>query len=240
MIDTIIVNARAVCPDGTKQGCIAIDGGKIQFVGPQFMMPQARTVIDAEERFVIPGLVDPHVHYGLYGDDDFVKNCKRDWEPDALGALFGGVTTVMPMLMSPGSYVPVVRDLIEWGNKRSAVDFALTPIVHQEHHLKEIVQGVRLLRLKNAAGMAVIRTVWPSPARVLMPDSRSTRDGNMMTGVTAGARRCRARVLVALACALAAGIAAADGPRPVRRVGDRASRWLRHDGIPGAGDPCHR
>lgn len=74
-----------------------------------------------------------------------------------------------------------------------------------------MVVGRSLAAVRDRGMYAVITSGWPSPAQVFMPGSRSTRDGNMMTGVTAGARRCRARVLVALACALAAGIAAADG-----------------------------
>jgi dihydropyrimidinase/dihydroorotase len=59
---------------------------------------------------------------------------------DGVSALYGGVTTVVPMIMAEGSYVPLVRDLIEWGNAKSPVDFALTPIIHTDQHVAEIPQ----------------------------------------------------------------------------------------------------
>lgn len=137
MIDTVIINAKVVTPREISHGCIAIDEGKIQLVGPRFLMPESRELIDAQDGFVIPGLVDPHVHYGLVGPEPFVERVKRDWEPDGIGALFGGVTTTMPMLMSPGAYAPMIRSLIDWGEHRSALDFGFTIVVHREEHLGE-------------------------------------------------------------------------------------------------------
>ena len=71
MIDTVIINAKIVTPNDITHGCIAIDGGRIEMVGPHFLMPKSREVIDAEERFVIPGFVDPHVHYGIMSEPTF-------------------------------------------------------------------------------------------------------------------------------------------------------------------------
>lgn len=141
MIDKVITNAKIVTPVEIVHGSIAIDRGRIEMVGPEFLMPKAREVIDAGGRFVIPGLVDPHVHYGLLGSDSFKENCKRDWRLDSVGAAFGGVTTVMPMLMTKSrkdSYIPIVEELTGWGAENSAVDFAFTVIVSQEHHLTEM------------------------------------------------------------------------------------------------------
>lgn len=138
MIDTVVVNAKVVTASEIVYGAIAIDGGRIEMVGSERQMPKARQVIDAGGRFVIPGLVDPHVHYGLVGSKSFADNCKRDWRPDSVGAAFGGVTTVMPMLMARDSYVPLAEDLMGWGAENSAVDFAFTVIVHDEQHLKDM------------------------------------------------------------------------------------------------------
>jgi dihydropyrimidinase len=139
MVDTVIANAKIVTPTEIIRGSIAIDDGRIEMVGPHFLMPKATQVIDAGERFVIPGLVDPHVHYGLVGSGSFSENCKRDWRPDSVGAAFGGVTTVMPMLMAAkDSYVPLTKDLMQWGAHNSAVDYAFTVIVAQERHLSDM------------------------------------------------------------------------------------------------------
>ena len=138
MIDTVIINAKIVTPNDITHGCIAIDGGRIEMVGPHFLMPKSREVIDAEERFVIPGFVDPHVHYGIMSEPTFAEHCKHDWKADSVGAAFGGVTTVLPMLQSNESYVPLVEELIGWGNTNSAVDYAFTVIVHQDLHMDDM------------------------------------------------------------------------------------------------------
>lgn len=138
MIDKVISNAKVVTPVEIIHGSIAINGGRIEMLGPEFLMPKARQVVDAGGRFVIPGLVDPHVHYGLVGSQSFKENCKRDWRSDSVGAAFGGVTTVMPMLMAKDSYIPVAEELTRWGAENSAVDFAFTVIVSQERHLDDM------------------------------------------------------------------------------------------------------
>ena len=138
MIDKVIANAKIVTPSEVVHGSIAVDDGRIELIGPGFLMPKAKQTVDAGGRYVIPGLVDPHVHYGLVGTAPFKENCKRDWRPDSVGAAFGGVTTVMPMLMEKDSYIPVAKELRRWGEENSAVDFAFTLIVSQEHHLRDL------------------------------------------------------------------------------------------------------
>jgi len=134
MIDTVITNAKVVTPTDIVLGSIAIDRGRIELVAPQFLMPKSREVIDAGGRFVVPGLIDPHVHYGITAKPTFADNCKRDWKADSVGAAFGGVTTVLPMLQSSQSYIPLAKELMGWGGQHSAVDFAFTVIVFKDHH----------------------------------------------------------------------------------------------------------
>lgn len=140
MIDTTVVNAKIVTPRDVVYGAIAVDGGRIEMIGPEWQMPKSREVIDAKQRFVIPGIVDPHVHYGLIPEPGgtFAEACKRDWRPDSVGAAFGGVTTVMPMLMSHETYVPTTKELIGWANENSAIDFAITVIVHSDEHMDDM------------------------------------------------------------------------------------------------------
>ena len=53
--------ARRVIPDGA----VAIEGGRIQAVGPAAALPQAAArVIDASGHAVLPGLIDGHAHAG--------------------------------------------------------------------------------------------------------------------------------------------------------------------------------
>ena len=93
-------------------------------VGPRFLMPKSREIIDAEDCFVIPGFVDRHVNYGIMSEPSFAENCKHNGKADSIGAAFGGVTIVLPMLQSNESYLSLADELMEWGNEDSAVDYA--------------------------------------------------------------------------------------------------------------------
>lgn len=49
-------------------GMILIEGGKIQYLGPKFPLPEGTEVIDASASVVIPGLIDLHSHLGFHAD----------------------------------------------------------------------------------------------------------------------------------------------------------------------------
>ncbi len=65
-VDTIIRNAKIVSPEGITAGGIAIKGGKIVATGDDAYLPEADKTIDAGGKHVIPGILDVHVHYGVY------------------------------------------------------------------------------------------------------------------------------------------------------------------------------
>ncbi|NHI02353.1 Dihydroorotase [Candidatus Nitrosotalea sp. TS] len=62
--DSIILNSHVVLPSGTVDKNIVIDDGKI--VGLTNDTPQCDTKIDGRGLVALPGLIDPHVHYGVY------------------------------------------------------------------------------------------------------------------------------------------------------------------------------
>ncbi|MEM3421186.1 MAG: amidohydrolase family protein [Candidatus Hadarchaeum sp.] len=87
LVDTAIKNCRIVGVDGTVAGGIAIDNGKIIAIAKDPNLPSADRYIDAKGRFVIPGVIDPHVHYSLYRP--FEEDCKSETK----AAVAGGITT---------------------------------------------------------------------------------------------------------------------------------------------------
>jgi imidazolonepropionase-like amidohydrolase len=125
---TTIVKCRALF-DGTSEAlvrsaAILIEGSAIAAVTPlKDLPPQTSTgarVIDASEWFVIPGLIDSHVHLGgnteeqlLFGNADPAYAALRALE-NAGKAVRGGLTTVRDC-GSPGSSVLAIRDAIRRG-----------------------------------------------------------------------------------------------------------------------------
>ena len=59
--DIVVRGGRVVTPSGVQQGGIAIKDGRFAAVGDVDTGDAART-IDAEDRWVLPGVVDSHVH----------------------------------------------------------------------------------------------------------------------------------------------------------------------------------
>jgi len=52
-----------VTPHGRVRAGLAVEGGKIIAIGRESELPGAEHTIDASGRYVLPGLIDPHVHF---------------------------------------------------------------------------------------------------------------------------------------------------------------------------------
>jgi len=85
-VDTLIAGGTVVLPETTRRASIAIDGGNIVAVGNREEFPEPSTTIDATDKIVMPGVVDPHVHI----DDMFSMD---SYESATAAAALGGVTT---------------------------------------------------------------------------------------------------------------------------------------------------
>jgi dihydropyrimidinase len=96
MYDLVIKNGRVVVPHGIMETDVGISGGIIQSIG--FLnSPEAHEIIDASDNFVLPGLIDPHVHLN---DFDPPTNSKApdNYFDGTYAAAFGGNTTVIDFL----------------------------------------------------------------------------------------------------------------------------------------------
>ncbi|WP_010524907.1 amidohydrolase [Nesterenkonia sp. F] len=119
----VITGARIVPVTAEPfHGALVVTDGRIAALGPDVEVPAGHEVVDASGGWVLPGLVDAHVHLGVHeegegwaGDDtnettDPVTAAARAIDavnPDDLGfddALAGGVTSVN---VNPGSANPI-------------------------------------------------------------------------------------------------------------------------------------
>ena len=85
-VDTIIRGGQVVTSSQVLDAAVAIQGDKIVAVAPEHLLPPADRVIDAEGKFVLPGLIDAHVH--LDGHDDYALGARA--------AAHAGMTTLIP------------------------------------------------------------------------------------------------------------------------------------------------
>ena len=90
--DTLIVNGRVVTATDTYPADIAISGGKIEAIGKGLPRCNSRKVIDAENKYVLPGGIDVHTHLDMpFGG----TTSADDFETGTRAALFGGTTTLI-------------------------------------------------------------------------------------------------------------------------------------------------
>ena len=91
-VDLLVRDGRLVTPQGTLEASLAVADGVIVAIGNPGALPPAAEVIDARGRFVLPGVIDSHVHFREPGDEH-----KEDWDSGTAAAACGGVTTVLEM-----------------------------------------------------------------------------------------------------------------------------------------------
>ena len=85
-VETIIGGGQLVSSSQVYTAAIAIAGEKIVAIGPEQLLPAADNYIDASGKFVLPGLIDCHVH--LDGHDNYALG--------SLAAAHAGLTTLIP------------------------------------------------------------------------------------------------------------------------------------------------
>lgn len=86
IVDTVIKDGTLITSDGPINASVALDDGIIAAVGQEHALPEADETVDASGQFIMPGVVDPHVHI----DDMFSGDT---YETATSAAAVGGVTT---------------------------------------------------------------------------------------------------------------------------------------------------
>ena len=138
MADLVIKNGRVVTPSGVIYGGVATDGGIITQVGSDYSLPRAKATINAEGCFVIPGLIDPHVHMGSEEDASLEEGIRTNWPIETDGALHGGVTTFGHFVgVRKEPILPRTETTIKFGEQFSHVNFFLHAFVTDEEHIAE-------------------------------------------------------------------------------------------------------
>ena len=106
----LVIEGRFYINGGIKDTAVGIEDGKIVTVGNIVRGGDER--IDMGNRIILPGFVDPHVHFR---DPGLTK--KEDFRTGTMSALFGGYTCVLDM---PNT-VPPVTDVRRFKEKKSEI-----------------------------------------------------------------------------------------------------------------------
>ena len=140
-LDLIIKNVRVVRPagDGAENIDIGISDGRIARLDADIRPEDGKAVHDGANQLVFPGLVDGHMHVGIYSPlaDDAVTESKA--------AAMGGVTSAITYfrtgqyyLNKGGPYADFYPEVLEISSGRYWVDYAyhLAPI--SSSHIDEM------------------------------------------------------------------------------------------------------
>ncbi|CAK7260558.1 MULTISPECIES: dihydroorotase [unclassified Shinella] len=156
MLDLVLKNAQIALPGGDLSfGAVGVKDGRIAVIAETADDLAAREMIDCGGLLLLPGVVDPHVHF------DF-GNPETDFETESRASALGGTTSILSFHRSKDirDSFPVVKERAE---RQSCIDFGLhfglTSQLHVET-LEEIARrfGVTSFKLymmyKGAAGAA--------------------------------------------------------------------------------------
>ena len=138
-VDTIIAGGKIVTSSEVFDAAIAISDEKIVAIGPDHLLPPADRYIDASGKFVLPGLIDCHVH---------LDRCDS-YELGSIAAAHSGLTTLLPF----GTYDVEAEETLPSAINRhreeiestAVVDFAFHYILNNRPYiLKSLPQALEM------------------------------------------------------------------------------------------------
>ncbi len=139
--DLLIKNVRVVRPHGNvvHSGDIAIKDGKFALIAPGIDVSRAKKIEDGNNRLAFPGVVDAHMHSGIYSPlgEDAVSESKA--------AAMGGVTSSLNYfrtgqyyLNKGGPYKKFYPEVLKISKDRFHVDYGFHLAPMDGTHIKEI------------------------------------------------------------------------------------------------------
>jgi dihydropyrimidinase len=131
--DLLLRGGTIVSEKAEHQADLAVTDGRVTGVLTRPNDARAAEVVDVTGQFVLPGIVDPHVHFGL-------ANGLAEWESETRSAALGGVTTAFSFLMSGASYRDDIEATLAAAGNDSYIDFGLHLVACAPVHLAEMAQ----------------------------------------------------------------------------------------------------
>lgn len=146
----LVANGAVVTPDGVRELDVLCEDGRIGALLGRGVEVEVDETLDVSGKLVFPGFIDPHVHSRDPGLTE-----KEDFAHSTLGALVGGVTTIveMPNAIPPVDSVEVFQQRRTQHEQVAWVDFGLWGISVGEANLDQ-------LRPLIEAGAAAIKIFW--------------------------------------------------------------------------------
>ncbi|RME65808.1 MAG: amidohydrolase [Alphaproteobacteria bacterium] len=142
--DLVIKNAHVVDYKEDFHGGVAIRDGRIAATGVDDMLPDARRVIDAEGRVLMPGVIDTHCHLGV------AFPFAEDMRTETAQAARGGLTTIFLYIRNKQpSYIPFYKERRAAAAEQVCIDFGFHFGIQREEHIHEVPRIVAETGVKS-------------------------------------------------------------------------------------------
>ncbi|MCY3976432.1 MAG: dihydroorotase family protein [Thaumarchaeota archaeon] len=128
--DVIITNSHIVLPNKIIEKNIVIDEGKIISITND--NPQCDIKINATGLISIPGVIDPHVHYGVYSP------IKQAASTESHVAAIGGITSIMRMFRTTKLFSDVLPSNLSISSNSHYTDYSIHASIFNEQQADEI------------------------------------------------------------------------------------------------------
>lgn len=118
-IDLIVEGGTVVRPTGRETAAIGVEGGTIVSIGRPRTFPDADRRIDASGQYVLPGLINTHVHYREPGQTE-----KEDFETGSKASAAGGYTMFldMPNCTPPTNTLERYEQKVALADEKAVID----------------------------------------------------------------------------------------------------------------------
>jgi dihydropyrimidinase len=166
-VDAVITGSHVIFQNQMVDKNIVIDEGKI--VGLTNDIPSCDLKIKGDGLVSLAGIIDPHIHYGVYSpiDEAAITESKV--------AAIGGVTTMMRMLRLHGSYKKNLDSHLVASSKTHYVDYTIhASILH-----KDQINEMEFCKDKGITSFKIYMNLGEEVSHVYMdmqPGDRSLRE----------------------------------------------------------------
>ena len=116
---------------GIVQTNVLIENGRIKDLRKSTQSVQASRKINAEGKYVLPGIIDPHVHYGVY------TPIEEAAKTESKSAAIGGVTTMMRMLRVYERFENIEKHLVA-SKDTHHIDYSIHASILRPNQLMDI------------------------------------------------------------------------------------------------------
>ncbi|RJP71401.1 MAG: dihydroorotase [Candidatus Abyssobacteria bacterium SURF_17] len=127
-----------VTPRGRVRAGIAVTDGIISTIGKESELPKSARTVDASGLHILPGVIDPHVHFRYLDtplDESFGLMTRS--------AAAGGVTTVLPFIASLESIVAGLDIFKQIYEMAAYVDGSFHAIIFKQEQIREVGELIK-------------------------------------------------------------------------------------------------